>query len=103
MVNELINKLKEEEKRRVESMDFHPYAKNRTYHLCMSERYLSAFTELWMQRYKPCPFTMRDATQNVKDCIVVSITDRDGKMLPFITEAIAATKARLALSPVNKR
>ena len=31
------------------------YMKNRTYHLCMEDRRLSAFTQLWMERYKPCP------------------------------------------------
>lgn len=103
MVNELLNRLREEERQQVASMEFAPYAKNRTYHLCMNERYLSAFTQLWMQRYKPCAFSMRDAERGVKDCIVVTITDRDGQMLPFITEAIAATKAKLALSPIKQK
>lgn len=103
MVNELLNRLREEERQQVASMEFAPYAKNRTYHLCMNERMLSAFTQLWMQRYKPCPFTMRDAERGVRDCIVVTITDRDGQTLPFITEAIAATKAKLALSPIKQK
>lgn len=63
------------------------YMKNRTYHLCMEDRRLSAFTQLWVERYKPCPFTMRDAAEGVRGCIVVSIRDSDGRMLDFISEA----------------
>lgn len=75
----------------------HPDERNRTYHLCMDERMLSAFTQLWMSRYKPCPFTMRDAARNVQNCIVVSITDKDGQTLDFIAEALALTRAKLAV------
>ena len=73
------------------------YMKNRTYHLCMEDRKLSAFTQLWMERYKPCVFLMRDASANVRNCIVVSIRDDDGKMLDFITEAQRRTGAKVAV------
>lgn len=74
------------------------YMKNRTYHLCMEDRWLSVFTHLWMERYKPCSFTMRDATKGVQGCIVVSIKDADGRMLDFISEAKARTDAKIAVS-----
>ena len=73
------------------------YMKNRTYHLCLEDRKLSAFTQLWMERYKPCPYIMRDASANVKNCIVVSIRDEDGKMLDFIAEAQRRTEAKVAV------
>lgn len=73
------------------------YMKNRTYHLCMEDRRLSAFTQLWVERYKPCPFTMRDAAEGVRGCIVVSIRDSDGRMLDFISEAKARTGAKIAV------
>lgn len=102
MENDLLARLRIEEERQAARLEFAPCAKDRTYHLCMDERMLSAFTQLWMSRYKPCPFTMRDAARGVRDCIVVSITDRDGQMLDFITEALARTKAKLAVSPPKK-
>ena len=74
------------------------YMKNRTYHLCMEDRRLSAFTQLWVERYKPCPFTMRDAAEGVRGCIVVSIRDSDGRMLDFISEAKARTGSKIAVS-----
>lgn len=74
------------------------YMKNRTYHLCMANSKLSAFTQLWMERYKPCPFTMRDAAEGVRGCIVVSIKDTDGRMLDFICEAQRRTDAKVAIS-----
>lgn len=73
------------------------YMKNRTYHLCMEDRKLSIFTHLWMERNKPCPFTMRDAAANVIDCIVVSIKDEDGRMLEFVAEAKRCTDARMVM------
>lgn len=93
----LWERLREREKQRVAGQATRPVEHNRTYHLCMDERMLSAFTRLWMSRYKPCPFTMRDAAHNVKDCIVVSITDKDGQTLGFIAEALALTQAKLAV------
>ena len=74
------------------------YMKNRIYHLCMEDRRLSAFTQLWIERYKPFPFTMRDASEGVRGCIVVSIKDTDGRMLDFISEAKARTDAKIAVS-----
>lgn len=71
---------------------------NATYHLCMEDKYLSAFTELWMSWYKPCPFTMRDASKGVEGSIVVSITDRNGEMIDFITNAVMRTSARVHAS-----
>lgn len=73
------------------------YMKNRTYHLCMADEKLSVFTQLWMERYKPCPFTMRDASAGVRGCIVVSIADKDGQMLDFIAEAQKRTAAKVAV------
>lgn len=79
------------------------YMRNCTYHLCMDDRRLSAFTQLWMERYKPCPFTMRDAAEGVRHCIVVSIKDTDGRMLDFISEAKARTDAKVAVThPKNQ-
>lgn len=71
---------------------------NATYHLCMEDRYLSAFTELWMSCYKPFPFTMRDASRGVDGSIVVSITDKDGEMIEFIMKAVTRTSARVHVS-----
>lgn len=73
------------------------YMRNRTYHLCMDDRKLSVFTQLWMERYKPCPFAMRDAASGVRDSIVVSIRDTDGSMLDFICEAQQRTGAKVAI------
>lgn len=89
----------EEIQRRCETMrkEAPSYMKNRTYHLCFEDRRLSAFTQLWMERYKPCPFIMRDASANVRNCIVVSIRDEDGKMIDFITEAQRRTEAKVAV------
>ena len=102
MVSELINRLKEQEKQREASAKYRPCEMNRTYYLCMEDRKLSVFTQLWMQRYKPCQFSMRDASANVRNCIVVSIEDKDGRMLDFITEALAVTEARLAVSKIKQ-
>ena len=70
---------------------------NRTYHLCFSDRKLSFFTHLWMKSYKPCPFTMRNAADNVHDCVVVSIKDVNGEMLEFIAKALQATEAKVVV------
>lgn len=102
MVNELLNRLREQERSREESARHRPYEMNRTYYLCMEDRKLSVFTQLWMQRYKPCQFSMRDASANVRNCIVVSIEDKDGRMLDFIAEALAVTDARLAVSKIRQ-
>ena len=90
----------EEIQRRCETMrkEAPSYMKNRTYHLCFEDRRLSAFTQLWIERYKPCAFCMRDASANVKNCIVVSIRDEDGKILDFITEAQRRTEAKLVVN-----
>lgn len=97
MLSELWKRLEEEHQH---CREHRAYEKNRTYHLCMEDRKLSAFTQLWMQRHKPCPFSMRDAAEGVHRCVVVSIADRDGQMLDFITEALAVTEARLAVSKI---
>lgn len=70
---------------------------NKTYHLCMSDRKLSAFTQLWMSHDKPFPFTMRNAAENVPGCIVVSIQDKNGAMLEFIAKAVKLTSAKVAV------
>jgi hypothetical protein len=89
----------EEIQRRCETMrkEAPSYMKNRTYHLCFEDSRLSSFTQLWVERYKPCPFIMREASANVRNCIVVSIRDEDGKMLDFITEAQRRTEAKVAV------
>lgn len=77
----------------------HPvYMKNKTYHLCMDDRKLSVFTQLWLQWDKPCGFSMRNAASNVKDSIVVSIKDEEGNMLDFIARVLKYTSAKVAVS-----
>lgn len=77
----------------------HPlYLHNATYHLCMEDRYLSTFTDLWISNYKPYPFIMRNASRGVDGSIVVSIKDEDGEMIEFIIKAVAQTNARVHVS-----
>lgn len=73
------------------------YLHNRTYHLCMGERFLSLFTSMWMDAGKPCPFSIRDAAKNVERCIVVSIQDRDGYYIDFIKSVAAACQPRIVV------
>lgn len=71
------------------------YVKNKTYHLCMEERFLSVFLSMWMEAYKPFPFSVRDASKGVEGSVVVSVTDHDGEMIDFLTRAVRACSPRV--------
>ena len=40
---------------------------------------------------------MRNAADNVHDCVVVSIKDVNGEMLEFIAKALQATEAKVVV------
>lgn len=68
---------------------------NKTYHLCIEDRFLSYFMQQWKYREKPCPFTMRNASNGVEGSFVVSIKDENGAMLDFIAAIVATTRAKV--------
>ena len=68
---------------------------NKTYHLCIEDRFLSYFISKWKGEDKPFPFTLRNAGKGVDGSFVVSIQDRDGAMLDFIATIVANTRAKV--------
>ena len=100
---DVLGYLKEIAKRQEEG-DKHPlYMHNAIYHLCMEDKYLSVFTSMWIDAYKPFPFSIRDAQKDISGSIVVSIRDTDGQMIDFITQLVARTKARVAVKKTFDR
>ena len=94
---DVLQHLKEIAKRQEEG-DKHPlYMRNAIYHLCMEDKYLSVFTSMWMDSYKPFQFAVRNAQKDIDGSIVISIKDTDGQMIDFITRLVARTKARVAV------
>lgn len=78
--------------------DPHPlYMHNADYYLCFNEKYLLTFVRLWDNHYRPFPIQLRNASKGVEHCAVAVIRDRDGKMIDFITEAVAETQARVVV------
>lgn len=69
--------------------------RNRTYYLCMEQRYLSVVTSLWMEHYKPCTIGLRDAHKGIEGSIVVIIKDEDGNRLDFIAKIVSQTHAKV--------
>lgn len=85
--------LLEEEKSRGNS---HPlYMRDKTYHLCMEERMLSVAISLWLDKEKPCPLSVRNATKGVDGCVVISVKDVGGQHIDFITLLVGQCKARV--------
>ena len=72
--------------------------RNKTYHLCMEDRFLSYFISKWKDEDKPFPFTMRNAREGIRGSFVVSIKDLDGQMLEFIATIVATTRAKVRAS-----
>lgn len=68
---------------------------NKTYHLCIEDKYLSYFISKWKQEEKPFPFTMRNARDGIQGSFVVTIKDENGAMLDFLANVVAITRAKV--------
>lgn len=71
------------------------YMQNRTYYLCMEQRYLSVVLSLWIDNYKPCPIGLRNARKGVEESVVVIIKDENGNRLDFIAKIVSQTHAKV--------
>lgn len=70
---------------------------NKTYHLCMEERFISLLISMWMDAGKPFPLSIRDAAKNVYGSIVVTIQDKDGEQLSFIEKLITTCNPKIVI------
>lgn len=68
---------------------------NKTYHLCIEDKYLSYFISQWKYNEKPFPFTMRNAQVGVQGSFVVTIKDVNGAMFSFLATIVANTHAKI--------
>lgn len=68
---------------------------NKTYYLCIEDKYLSYFISKWKYEDKPFSFTIRNAREGIKGSFVVAIKDENGGMIDFIAEIVAHTNAKI--------
>lgn len=70
---------------------------NRTYHLCIEDRYAAAVMQEWLRLYKPAPLSIRNADERkgIYGCFVLSVQDRDGRYLDFIEKVARLTSAKV--------
>ena len=68
---------------------------NKTYHLCIEDKFLSYFISKWKEEDKSFPFAMRNASKGIEGSFVVTIKDENGAMLDFIATIVATTRAKV--------
>lgn len=70
---------------------------NRTYHLCIEDRYAAAVMQEWQRLYKPAPLCIRNANEKkgVFGCFVLTVKDQDGKYLDFLEKVAQLTSAKV--------
>lgn len=70
---------------------------NRTYYLCMENRYAATVIGEWLYHYKQVPLSFRDARKNVEGSFVLVIKDNNGDDLRFINRLAEITRARIEI------
>lgn len=70
---------------------------NRTYYLCIEDRYAASVMHEWIRMYKPVRMHMRNANERkgIFGSFVLVIKDEDGAHLPFIERIAEMTKAKI--------
>lgn len=70
---------------------------NRTYYLCIEDRYAASVMQEWVHSYKESPLQFRNANpqKGFNGCFVLAIRDKDGKHLGFIERIAKLTNAKI--------
>lgn len=68
---------------------------NRTYYLCIEDRYAGTVMQYWIYNYKEMPLSIRDAGKGIEGSFVLAIRDVDGKYLSFIDKIATKTRAKI--------
>lgn len=94
---DLFDQLREVAERKETGVGHPLYLKNRTYYLCLEDRFLPTIISMWMDNDKLCPMTIRSAKENIDRCTVVVVQDKDGEYLDFITRITAICRPRVVV------
>ena len=70
---------------------------NRTYYLCIEDRYAASVMQEWVHSYKDAPLQFRNANtkKGFHGCFVLAVRDKDGKYLAFIERIAKLTNAKI--------
>lgn len=69
--------------------------KNKTYHLCIEDRFLSYVISQWKKWEKPFPLALRNAKEGIEGSFVITVKDHDGAMLDYLAAIVATTRAKV--------
>lgn len=70
---------------------------NRTYYLCIEDRYAATVINEWMHNYKTPPLSFRDARKGVEGSFILAVKDEGGNHLKFINRLAEITRAKVAV------